>query len=610
MEEAAAVAEITDGIAEMLSDEDDSANSMPTADDISRILAEVESLTDQEIPNPVPEAEESEEPQDHSDQTTMVFNVPVQESDEEAEPEKIETEEKPKGKGARRWIILAIVLLLLAGLAFGGYYFYKNYYVRTVDSIELMHDHGQLTVQVNADAKTDLNTITVHCSGNDTRDSKQLTGGTAVFSIVPGKLYTIELEISGFHTLKGETSTTYITDEKVIIDELSIQVGEEDGSAVINFTPRASEEDTYTGKWVVEYGPEGEGKQTITSETTEVKLSGLTVGKTYNISVYPEIGKNWGEKTTTFVAQPVILAENVTITEYAAGTLGLTWTAPADTTVSSWIVHCYAPDGSYNASPDPVAECTVTFTGLDLTKDYTVEIYAENQTKAQITYVEDTTLSIQNLTAAINKDYFLEITWDCEKEIPADGWTVTYSIEGLEQPVEPVETLENSVILNFPIPGCTYTFSVAPADGSVIVANEAAFTVPEAPEYFNEYGGTLFTNKDITFKMTSRPDDDWTGSSPKYTTSFKVGELAGFITKAEEYYNEFEEVDIHILYVIRDENGNIVRYDCQKRPWLGLFKEYNGYLTVPQLPEEPGAYKLEIYFNGQSVTSQEFKITE
>ena len=65
---------------------------------------------------------------------------------------------------------------------------------------------------------------------------------------------------------------------------------------------------------------------------------------------------------------------------------------------------------------------------------------------------------------------------------------------------------------------------------------------------------------------------------------------------------------ISILYVVRNQEGNIVSISSQYEAWSDIWYYYYGELDVPQVPTVSGDYTMDIYFNGGFVASQDFTI--
>jgi len=540
-------------------------------------------------------------------QSTMVFNaknaeasVADADTSGSAHMDVVKPAVMPKKK-KRGWIGALIAVFILLALAAGAYFGYNFYYIKNIESITLDGKLDTLTVTIKSDADPSL--LTVYCVGNGTRVPAELLNGKATFTnLNPEQRYLIEVEISGLHGLNGKTSATYYAPSQVSLEGLLIQVGDTDGSAKLTFTTKKP----YSGQWVVEYATEGEEKQTVTADSTNITLNGLTIGKEYSITISPVTGNNWiTNNTGTFIAQPVIRAQNVTIAEYKNDSLSLTWTC--DQEVSSWTVRCYN-NTDYNKTVT-VSDCTAAFDGLDPAQNYTVEIYADNQTQFQLLHIDDTTLPVEDFAAQITEENFIELNWTCAKEIPEGGWILEYSMSESEELFTVDGITENAYTLKDAIAGASYAFTLKAANDALVIAPKAEITVPEAEKYSNNYGDVPFNADNIRLKMCLQPTDGvWT--NPTFTTSFKPGELAGFTTEALAYYNETVDTEIYILYVVRDENGKLVLFKGQIVMWKELFTAYHGTLCVPELPETVGKYTLDIYYNGGHVTTQAFEIVE
>ena len=115
----------------------------------------------------------------------------------------------------------------------------------------------------------------------------------------------------------------------------------------------------------------------------------------------------------------------------------------------------------------------------------------------------------------------------------------------------------------------------------------------------------------MTVKMCEKPNkENWNHSDVKnYTSSFKVGQKAAFTVRLSRTYNTSQD-QIVTMYVIRDEQGNLVRYDTESRTWTSMWSKYKCELDVPAIPETPGNYSIEIYFNGCAIHSQKFEVVE
>jgi hypothetical protein len=92
-----------------------------------------------------------------------------------------------------------------------------------------------------------------------------------------------------------------------------------------------------------------------------------------------------------------------------------------------------------------------------------------------------------------------------------------------------------------------------------------------------------------------------------YKTVFTPGVSASFVMHLTKDYNESDD-KIVTLYLIRDESGKLVSNAYESRTWTSMWYKGYGKLTFPFMPEAPGKYTVEIYFNGTAVTTQSFEI--
>ena len=65
---------------------------------------------------------------------------------------------------------------------------------------------------------------------------------------------------------------------------------------------------------------------------------------------------------------------------------------------------------------------------------------------------------------------------------------------------------------------------------------------------------------------------------------------------------------ITIMYVIRDKNNFIVDMSYTSQTWTSMWYQSYGELEVPSIPQIPGNYTMDIYFNGSFVHNQNFTV--
>ena len=157
------------------------------------------------------------------------------------------------------------------------------------------------------------------------------------------------------------------------------------------------------------------------------------------------------------------------------------------------------------------------------------------------------------------------------------------------------------------IPGAHYDITIQPTGGGTVYGGTYTYNASVAPMF----SGYWVTSEHMVFNMCKRPDiDDWDQSDvlpEAYTTAFHPGEMASFVIQLNhEYTTSSDKIDI--LFVVRNANGNPVSFNTITRTWTYMWYKGIGLLDVPALPDTPGSYTLEIYYNGASVTTQTFTI--
>ena len=597
-----------------------------TPDELAEMLAQADSLIAHETPEPVvapapidvpipprivltdEEPEETEEPEEEPVEIPEETEEPeaVEEEQEEVEEyfdeETEEYSEEPvqtkRGKGL---IVALICFIVAASLFIGGYLFYKYEYQQTIYSMSLSGVEDRLAVALHSDIDDEL--LTVICTdayGNTKRQS--VIDGVAMFTgLAPDTRYKIEVEISGFHELLGKTSGIFVTAEETIIGGLTANAGPENGSVILNFTVRGPE----SPQWLVFYSAEGEEEKSVICSGHVATINGLTIGKHYTFRVEPSTELYLvGNNTVEFTAAKAIYPENLTIAGFLNNTLLVTWDIPEGVTVTGWTVRCYN-DAGYDKTIT-VTDTTAIFEELDRSATYTVEVCAAGMSLGSRVTLNANSVTITEFSIDLDNPLVLPLSWTYEGAAPAGGWVVKYTISGMADPIY-VETTESFVLIDPLIPGCTYTFEVQTAQGEPVFDGVFTYTVPEA-ETFSGYD---ISAEYFVFSMCVTPNkENWDRNdllSSDYTNTFAVGQSASFSIRLTHEYNTSAD-NITTLFVIRDAEGALVSANTWNQTWTNMWYRGYGKLTIPVMPEAAGAYTVEIYFNGQYVSTQSFTV--
>ena len=578
-----------------LSEEDLSAE---TADILSfaQELIDHEAPAPVEVPDPIDVPIPEPIPLEGEEEDSIVLEIPEEEdAQEEASESQIETSaevpaEIKEASGIWKKILKAAVsLALVAGLAFGAWYYYQNIYLQTIDSMD--HTGNATSVTVTVGTAMDESKLTVICKdtyGNAVNG--KLENGTVTFSdLVPGSQYIITLEPEGFHKLVGTTSVTYSTPAETQLMHLTAVTGQEAGSAIISFGVEGRDIE----EWTLTCTAEGEEPRTVAFTGHTVTVNELTVGTAYTFTLTaPEDVLLVGENVVQHTASDLVQASGLTLADYADGVITVSWTAPEG--VDRWIVRCY--DGNGYDQLQEVTGNTASFEGITEGGKYTVEVTAATMTlgvRAEITADRN---NITGFTAALNGSA-IELSWNYAGAIPEGGWKIAWSADGGSEQILTVE--ENKAVLSPAAPGSRYTFTIQPPEGSTLLGGTAELEVPAA--------GTFSANKlsadTIIVTMYDVPSKSNWGYSTlqrasKENTFKPGGSLALLYTVTKPY--SFDGADFETIFVIRDAEGKLVSIATRTRAWDEMWD--NGYCTeqVSNLPAAAGEYTLTIYIaNGQ-----------
>lgn len=562
---------------------------------------------DTDIP---PEVQESEEPEVDSFEAELqavndLLSTPQLSQKNASPPVPNEAPKKSGGKVGKFFVTL-LVLAILAAAAYFGYRFYQTSYLQTIRSITVTGSQNEMTVTVDTPADPQL--ITVICTDTSGNTKEQhLTGNSAQFTdLTPDTLYNIRLEISGLHKLVGQISDIYTTPGETSILEFNAVTGTEAGSVDLSITIQGYEPES----WSVTCSADGEEPITQSFSGKSVSVSGLTVGKTYLISLSANEDILLSGKTQVeFTAMPVLTAENLNISSVVGGVLTAQWDAPAEGEVASWSVRCYCDgfDETITAT-DTQAEFQIG----SAKGPYTVEVTAQDMTQMVRTTLSSDPIAITSWDIDDSGDSSITVSWEYEGTQPENGWLLLYTIDGgTTQNV--VKCQESTGTIDSKLPGATYNLTVQSADSTSIFNNTYDYSVPEA-EMFEGHG---FTGYKVTAKLLPTPEDmNWrkeTISSDAYTTSFTADQSISLVLHVEvRFYLDHE--DQQILYVVRDSDGKVYKnlYTTAKADWYDIWFDGDyryGELNGPQVPDEPGSYRLDVYFNGMIMTSQNFTVT-
>lgn len=590
------------------------------SDELSKIIEKADDLLAHETPEGVvlPEIPDPPDPfafitedSDEIDDSDVPLD-PVMEDPEDPSKKKKKRGKKfvsPEGKRrGKKFFSTVLVLLILAAIGCGGFWFYQNFYLQTIDGITIGGDRNQLSVTI--DSAVDNSLLSVTCSdnyGNVMREN--IVDGQAVFTgLLPNTMYTIRLNIEGFHKLVGQTSDIFTTETTTGIVTFSAITGAEDGSVMLNFTVDGDEPE----QWTMVYSADGEQEQRQTFTGHSVTINGLTVGKIYTFTL--DAGEDLslsGKTSLEYMASRLILAQNLLITSNGGSDMTIRWNAPGDIVVDSWSVRCYSESG-YDKQLT-VSDTEVYLTDIDPAVSYTVEVTAVGMTQPARTSITANPINITAFSVDDSDSGSLEIRWEHTGNTPSGGWLLMYTVDGSDSK-NVVKCSTPSATITPRIPGAKYQFTIQAADATSIFSNVQTYTCPAAQSF--EANG--LSAGDITGQLLKTPDNEtWTYDSVSqdaFTDQFAAGDKISIVLHGSTNFY-LTDMELKILYVIRDAHGNALpdlasQADGNWRDiWYGGDTHY-GELDLPTTPTTAGDYELSIYFDGAQVAVINFSITE
>lgn len=543
---------------------------------------------------------------------------PVMEPAPEKKPVRAELTDldRQRRKEKRKGILLSVALFLIfALLGGGGLWYYNQCYLQMINSLSVDGTEDQMTVLLDTEIDNTLLRVVCTDTYGNTTHSDVVKGKATFTELKPDMLYKIRVEIDGFHKLDGSTTHEYATPAETRIVSYSAVTGPEDGSVILNFTVDGPDSE----EWTVICTAEGEPTLMHSFTGHMASVSGLTVGKTYNMQLTPASELYIvGEDSLEYTASAIVIAENLQITTTGSGSLTVTWEAPEGIQVSSWNVRCYSTDG-YDQSQN-TTELTATFDQLSAGSAYTVEVTAAGMTQSARAGITANPIYIDTVTVDDSNPLTMTVSWEYTGNAPEGGWLLLYTIGGNGQ-TQVVQCESNRALVEVRVPAATYDFTIQAADGSTVFYNTHTHKTPNADIYQNEpqafyrklHSHLFFVN------LLKTPDKaGWNHNDVgqnMYTTSFASGEgISVLMYYMQDFYIRHE--NIQVMYVIRDENGNVLsdyiaieNRDWRDDMWNGPNYHYCG-IDVPLVPSAPGTYSLGIYFNGLAVCSVNFTITE
>lgn len=511
--------------------------------------------------------------------------------------------DKPRSKAP---LVLLILVVLVCAVGFFAHWFYNNFYLQPINALTVSGTQDELVVTVDTPLSDSL--LTVHCTdvyGNSLES--QVEDGKALFTgLSPNSLYNILVTTDGLHKLTGQISDVFTTEGQTEIVNFTATSGQDEGYVMLNLTVNGHDPES----WVVSASCEGEDNIMQNFTGHSVTLKGLTVGKEYTFQLYTsDNSKLAGQTSTRFKVVSLVTANNMEVISRLGGDLTVGWEGPANITVDSWTVRCYADN--YDQS-QTVTGTIATFTGTSNDKAYTIEVTAAGQTEPTRLTISANPITVASFDVTESDEGTLDVSWTFDGTAPADGWLLVYSLNNSETS-SVVKCSEPKGSISPMIPDTTYHLTLQLSDDTSIFNSSTSYTTTAA-EPFSTQGLSADKIKSQLLKTPSQ--SGWLAddvASEDYTTVFQSGDKISMVLEATvKFYVQHE--DIQVMYVYRDSAGNPIPALVSQSTidWYDLFFDGNyqlGELDLPKAPTDSGSYSVTVYFNGAPVASNEFVIS-
>lgn len=513
------------------------------------------------------------------------------------------SEYKPGRRKARavlRFFLTVLIVFCLAVVGFAGYVYYQNAYLQAIGDLTASSSPSSLTVVVDSDAADSL--LTLVCTNPYGHSIEQpVENGTAVFQdLVPGTMYSIRAEISGFHKLTGETTIFVTTPSATNVASLTVVPGQDDGSAIVSLSVSGAEPES----WELTIAADGEEPRIEVFSGHTVTVSDLALDTAYRFALAAADDTPLvGQLETSYTAEKSIMARGLTVTSAADGMLTLTWVSEADTT---WQAHCYG-DGFDQSLETDRAE--VTFSGIDSEKSYTVEVIADGMTVGSKLTIPANPISILSPFVDDSAVSAISISWEHTGSV-TESWLLTYSIDG-SQPVSVLTDIP-FISISPKVPGAVYHFMIQTSDNAFVLGGEFDYTCPAAKDFVKHSISSYALNARLLPTPETAKWSFMSNTDSDYTTEFTPSQNMSMVLHGTANFY-LDDEDVEITFLVRNAEGNVLTElsSSRRANWAHIWSGYDYHyaeLDIGPAPAAAGSYTLELYLDGMLAVKNSFQV--
>ena len=543
----------------------------------------------QEIVEAIQEEIAAEEAETANEETTETPEIsaeerteePVAEETAEDEPVDAVTEKKPRKKfPVWAWITSGAVLLVAAALA--CVYFL---YIPNVAAINVK-DTGSAMLSFTVDSNKDITAFAATCKDTYGNVTQAIVAEDALVfeGLAPGTQYTVELTTTQGLPVRGIDTVLAATTEATEVLFFGAKPVSET-QVELNFTIAGADLDT----WTVEYGTTDADKKEVSFTGHTVVISDLVPNSRYMFTLLGSDSVSISGKTQLNYNSMVTVTVNQLLAQTTADGVTLTWAFTGEAP-QQWHAICRGPEDFF--LEQSTEEPKVSFTGLEVDKVYTIEIFCDGMAVAAEKTIHTSDATISGLTAE-ESNGITSLKWESQDELP-DGWLVVCSLASDPSVMTAFHTQNTEAALTGLLPESTYNVEVQTGSGMKVNGESTLQIQTGKAVKFSDYGLTstyvgLFKEPEMqnwTYRNLATP-----------RTTFAAAEKIAFALEAMSgVRGSTDEVDIMI--VVKNSAKTPVSTKTYTMIWDNMW-DNKLFVGVPfETPQTAGKYTLEIYFNG------------
>lgn len=509
-----------------------------------------------------------------------------------------------KRTGFTKWFPTVILILGVAALLSTAiWFFFIRKDTLNIDSVEIT-ERTEDTITVNMTTDEDPATFSVICTdayGNVLKQAYVPGEYNTFTGLASGAQYVISVEGLKDENVAGAVPCNASTKEMTNIINLSV-TRETVSEIELTFIPDGAEPE----EWIVSYEAEGKEAATKSFVGHTVVLTGLQPDTQYTITLQDPADVLLSGNTT--VTAQTLASVNITgvVAELSKSTAVISWEFEGDAP-ASWNVTTTGSEGYTDTQT--VLENSLVLENLKGGETYSLIITCDNMVSGASTSFTPDALTITEITATPDEDGGMNISWGCEADTADVEWMVIYTMVGNDEMKAVEQTTQQSVTLTSLIPGSKYTVEIQEATGEQVGGKNITEIEVPAAESFTGYG---FTKGYVV--MYPRPaQENWTINNlqnPRAT--FGTSEKVAFACQTISALKDSDDT-VTTLLVVRDVNGSVKDYYTGEETWNNMWTRDTYVGELLRTPQTPGAYTLELYFNGKRVKTDldiGFTITE